>query len=211
MRYDDLGRKITDVEDNIPKQERYSRRDNMIFYNIWKNKSFSYETSRNLKINLTYLTYRLPRPSPTTWTPRRLLGFSCDDPPMCEHAANIKYNEEQNEGTYLRNPKTSKDIDDVIRRLKRSKAPGPDAILTEMFRTPQSIICPYFLAFCQYIFDAGSDLKPNFMEVSPDQHLVMTLHYDNSIVKLKLADSTVVYRHRGTYHNLPGKPLYSYN
>ncbi|GFR80167.1 hypothetical protein ElyMa_000574300 [Elysia marginata] len=33
------------------------------------------------------------------------------------------------------------------------------------------------------------------MEVSPDQHLVMTL-YDDSIAKLKLADSTVVYRHK---------------
>ncbi|GFS00319.1 hypothetical protein ElyMa_002811700 [Elysia marginata] len=33
------------------------------------------------------------------------------------------------------------------------------------------------------------------MEVSPDQHLVMTLH-DNSIAKLKLADSTFVYKHK---------------
>ncbi|GFR59622.1 hypothetical protein ElyMa_005388400 [Elysia marginata] len=33
------------------------------------------------------------------------------------------------------------------------------------------------------------------MEVSPDQHLVMTLIDDDSIAKLKLADSTVVYRH----------------
>ncbi|GFR82066.1 hypothetical protein ElyMa_005940700 [Elysia marginata] len=34
------------------------------------------------------------------------------------------------------------------------------------------------------------------MEVSPDQYLVMTLYDDNSIAKLKLADSTVVYRHK---------------
>ncbi|GFR85172.1 hypothetical protein ElyMa_002435700, partial [Elysia marginata] len=41
----------------------------------------------------------------------------------------------------------------------------------------------------------SSDLRPYFMEVSPDQHLVMTLSDDDSIAKLKLADSTVVYRH----------------